>query len=490
MPITISGDGGIAGVTNLDGGDFECATLVSSGDTTLGPQAVGRASLFVDDSANSVGINTTTPAAAVFLEVADGTNPIVSLNNTGNGEVRLGCTSTAGYIGTESNHPFNIETNSSTKIAVLANGDTGIGTTTPDAKLEVEGNVSNTTQFEGLQGLRLQNGYGAAFGGTVDLNFVVGTGSNNRGACIGAEYVSPGGNALYFATNPNAVTSNDTLIERMRIDANGRVGIGTTSPQARLHVVKSDAAEETPVRFRNFYNDGVNNSKTNLRFEMATANNQGGTAVIQGVCGTDAGGANAQNDGGLRILVSSGGSGTLSEAATFTKLGNLAFPNGQGIDFSATEGTGVNSSILDDYEEGTFTPVVTEGADDGSGGTVPYSVQAGRYTKVGGKVFVDIYIRFATGATSTSTQARIGNLPFNISNLSYGTIGASNLTRGGGTSSFHNTTTDITTVYGSANNNFAFLYKNGGEGFIFGGGNNVNLTGEYWIGYFTYNTDS
>ena len=67
MPITISGDGGIAGVTNLDGGDFECATLVASGDTTLGPQAVGRASLFVDDSANSVGINTTTPAVSTNL---------------------------------------------------------------------------------------------------------------------------------------------------------------------------------------------------------------------------------------------------------------------------------------------------------------------------------------------------------------------------------------------------------------------------------------
>ena len=70
MPITISGDGGIAGVTNLDGGNFECATLVASGDTTLGPQAVGHACIFVDDSANSVGINTTTPAAAVFLELS------------------------------------------------------------------------------------------------------------------------------------------------------------------------------------------------------------------------------------------------------------------------------------------------------------------------------------------------------------------------------------------------------------------------------------
>ena len=457
MPITISGDGGIAGVTNLDGGDFECATLVSSGDTTLGPQAVGRASLFVDDSANSVGINTTTPAAAVFLEVADATNPIVSLNNTSNGEVRLGCTSTAGYIGTESNHPFNIETNSTIKAVVLANGNIGVGNTIPTELIELRGNLDQSNVFLTTSSTAANSGSTIAFQSTTN-----GWGLNGAHASIKGGRVDGSNGYLDFSTRQSG---SSAVV--MRLEENSRVGIGTTSPQARLHVVKSDAAEETPVRFRNFYYDGVSNSKTNLRFEMATANNQGGTAVIQGVCGTDAGGTNAQNDGGLRILVSSGGSGTLSEAATFTKLGNLSFPNGQGIDFSATEGTGVSSSILDDYEEGTFTSFVSAGADNGSGGAAPYAIQAGRYTKVGGKVFVDIYLRFANGAYSNSAHGQIGGLPFAISNLSYGNVGATNLTRGGGTSSYHDTTTDITTNYGSANNTFFTLYKNGGVAFIF-----------------------
>ena len=46
-----------------------------------------------------------------------------------------------------------------------------------------------------------------------------------------------------------------------------------------------------------------------------------------------------------------------SVAATFNSSGNLVFPDTQGIDFSASEGSGASSSILDDYEEGTFTPV-------------------------------------------------------------------------------------------------------------------------------------
>ena len=405
MPITISGDGGIAGVTNLDGGDFECATLVASGDTTLGPQAVGRASLFVDDSANSVGINTTTPAAAVFLEVADGTNPIVSLNNTGNGEVRLGCTSTAGYIGTESNHPFNIETNSTIKAVVLANGNIGVGNTSPTELIELRGNLDQSNVFLTTSSTAANSGSTIAFQSTTN-----GWGLNGAHASIKGGRVNGSNGYLDFSTRQSG---SSAVV--MRLDENSRVGIGTTSPQARLHVVKSDAAEETPVRFRNFYNDGVNNSKTNLRFEMATANNQGGTAVIQGVCGTDAGGANTQNDGGLRILVSSGGSGTLSEAATFTKLGNLAFPNGQGIDFSATEGTGVNSSILDDYEEGTWTPVIKSGSN-----TITYTGgdQQFYYQKIGNMVTVTFSLNGATTAGTAGGPFIIEGLPFNSANIS------------------------------------------------------------------------
>tara|TARA_B100000085_G_C18261625_1_gene398255 strand:- start:44 stop:307 length:264 start_codon:yes stop_codon:yes gene_type:complete len=81
---------------------------------------------------------------------------------------------------------------------------------------------------------------------------------------------------------------------------------------------------------------------------------------------------------------------------------------------------------------------------------------------------------------------RIGNLPFAISNDSYGNIGASNLTRGGGVSTFHNTTSDITTCYGNNGTAYFYLYKDGGTNFIFGGSNNVNLNGTYWIGIFEY----
>ena len=131
-------------------------------------------------------------------------------------------------------------------------GEVGIGTDSPTAQLEIQGNRQNNTQFDGFQALRLQNANGAALNNSVDINFVVGTSSNNRGAVIGAEQVTGFGNDLYFATNPNSVSSNDTPQERMRISSGGDVRIGTASgvQNGRLEV-RSDKTSASTVTFAN-----------------------------------------------------------------------------------------------------------------------------------------------------------------------------------------------------------------------------------------------
>ena len=193
-------------------------------------------------------------------------------------------------------------------------------------------------------------------------------------------------------------------------------------------------------------------------------------------------------EGGIHIYTSATDRASTSYSAQFNSSGNLAFASGKGIDFSATSdgGTGTPSELLDDYEEGFFTPTIYQGADNGSGGAPSFSIQAGRYIKIGRKVHCDIYLRFASGDLSTGTHARIGNLPFAMANESYGNVGASNLTRGGGLSTFQNTTSDLTSCYGNANTTNFYLYKDGGSTFIFGGSNNANLSGLYWIGIFEY----
>lgn len=85
--------------------------------------------------------------------------------------------------------------------------------------------------------------------------------------------------------------------------------------------------------------------------------------------------------------------------------GNLVMStSGKGIDFSATAGTGT-SELLDDYEEGTWTPTVIGLT---VVGTPTYT---GRYTKVGRLVSFDLQI-FSTTSTAATTGVTVFSLPF------------------------------------------------------------------------------
>jgi hypothetical protein len=74
-------------------------------------------------------------------------------------------------------------------------------------------------------------------------------------------------------------------------------------------------------------------------------------------------------------------------------------------------GTGA-ANLLDDYEEGTFTPALKFG-----GGTTAITYDAsgevGTYTKIGNNVYIFIYIRLTNKGTDTG-NATIGGLPFTV----------------------------------------------------------------------------
>jgi hypothetical protein len=97
-----------------------------------------------------------------------------------------------------------------------------------------------------------------------------------------------------------------------------------------------------------------------------------------------------------KMKLSSGGDLTVT-------AGNVVIgTSGKGIDFSATadsSGT-MTSELLDDYEEGTFTPTAS-GADS-------YTTQLGIYTKVGNLVSIYVHLAFAI----SSGTCWVGGLPF------------------------------------------------------------------------------
>lgn len=95
--------------------------------------------------------------------------------------------------------------------------------------------------------------------------------------------------------------------------------------------------------------------------------------------------------------------------------GNLVIGTaGKGIDFSASpHSAGMTSELLDDYEEGTFTPTV-QGTT--SAGTATYSIQVGRYVKVGDVVHFQISLAWS-GHTGTGNIAGVYGLPFAAANV-------------------------------------------------------------------------
>lgn len=99
-----------------------------------------------------------------------------------------------------------------------------------------------------------------------------------------------------------------------------------------------------------------------------------------------------------------------AEVARFNTSGNLAFPSGKGIDFSAaSHAAGMTSELLNDYEEGTWTPTI---AGDSVAGTQTYLVQVGRYTKVGNRVYFNARIVLSAKDAATAGNIMVSGLPF------------------------------------------------------------------------------
>ncbi len=107
----------------------------------------------------------------------------------------------------------------------------------------------------------------------------------------------------------------------------------------------------------------------------------------------------------------------------FGDFSSLRLSNGQ-INFPATQVPSANPNTLDDYEEGTFTPVFTCATPGNL--AVSYSSQVGRYTKIGRQVTVVIYIVGVVTHTTASGIIKITGLPASIIGLGsqFGALGA------------------------------------------------------------------
>jgi hypothetical protein len=191
------------------------ATAASEGTPVLTLGSNSNASF-----AGSVGIGTTSPQSNLHISTSATNSAIRLQNDNGSG-------STANYVlQTDSsglgNNGFGIYDVAQTayRFVINGSGSVGIGTESPNMKLNIHHADQDGLRFNCADGLETFIDFGDA--------------SDNDIGRISYDHAD---NHMAFRTN-NA--------ERMRIDSSGNVGIGQTSPDTILHITKAMSSSPTP----------------------------------------------------------------------------------------------------------------------------------------------------------------------------------------------------------------------------------------------------
>ena len=115
--------------------------------------------------------------------------------------------------------------------------------------------------------------------------------------------------------------------------------------------------------------------------------------------------------------------GTLGVTGVSTLSDNIVFDaSGKGVHIGVTSATAVN--LLDDFEEGTFSPVFHTG---GGVNGLTHNYSLGTYTKIGNRVFLNGFASLSgkDGSSIIGGNVTIAGLPFTISssNNAYSSAG-------------------------------------------------------------------
>ena len=127
------------------------------------------------------------------------------------------------------NFSADVAVNTNTLFVDVSANRVGIGTTSPDQKLQVDGNIRLGDTASGVDD---DEDYGLITGGQLTIH------ANDSGNNIDyTGLIFDVGNASGAQAASSRVKFRVNNTERMRIDASGNVGIGTSSPSAKLEVL-------------------------------------------------------------------------------------------------------------------------------------------------------------------------------------------------------------------------------------------------------------
>ena len=335
--------------------------------------------------------------------------------------------------------------------------------------------TASALQFDGFGTLAVSNNNS---GGTNDFS-VANTNANgyaaltikNTGASGKTYEAGVGGNStagnyqnnFYIRNttgNPTFALNLDNIIfipggttEVARFTSTG-LGIGTSSPLARLNAYSASAYQfvangYSVIGAASRVGSGAMRLGNDASYALLMDYHDAGTttATIRNTYGSTDSNALLQIQSGILTF----GTGTsYTERARIPSTGGIQSVNsisvgnatpttsGAGITFPATQSASSNANTLDDYEEGTWTPV------DNSGAGLSFTTTDGFYTKIGNVVYISCSVTFPS--TANSSAIKIGGLPFTVkdgaNNIGAATIAQTNTSRTD-TFTYVNNTTEI-----------------------------------------------
>ena len=180
-----------------------------------------------------------------------------------------------------------------------------------------------------------------------------------------------------------------------------KLGIGVSSPIARLSLPAQASGDSGIARF------AIESAVDDNDFMISQYEDSSGTYTLIGQnLGLNSGGNDTILDGGHRtaaIRLDARGSGSIQflTGGTNSNGERARILSGGGITFNGDTAT---ANALDDYEEGTFTPGIGEGA---------VTIDRAHYTKIGRLVHFAVLASGFTNRTS-SNQVVFHNLPFPV----------------------------------------------------------------------------
>ena len=286
----------------------------------------------------------------------------------------------------------------------LKGGLVGIGTNNPTstsqlhveaAKAEIRIKGTNDSASDEIAHLILEASTDRRAGITIEGD------SNDIQAFMGRPYDTA--NTLVFETDAT---------ERQRITSAGKVGIGSNDPDGTLDVMAADGyayfTTTSPAAFNMIFRSGSADPQNNWLGQIEFTGASGGTSQIV-----------TRNNNELALGVNNSHKLTLETNNDIkVESGDIVFgSSGRGIVLGNTSNADANT--LDDYEEGTWTPVpYYQNASDQTVAENNDSNALGRYVVVGKQVTLWGAVQVDMSSTSiTFDNFGIKGLPFSTANI-------------------------------------------------------------------------